>query len=99
MTTERHRVSGRLADRVAELLADARDARDGGRWHDLRALAGAALTLDPGNAEAEALLAGSAERCQMTLMFCDVVGSTAISDTHDPEEFGEILREFRAACA
>lgn len=35
----------------------------------------------------------------MTLMFCDVVGSTAIADTRDPEEIGDFLRDYHRMCA
>jgi class 3 adenylate cyclase/tetratricopeptide (TPR) repeat protein len=89
----------RIAGRLRELLGDARLAREAGDWNQLRALASAVLALDPENAEAEALLAGSAERRQMTLMFCDVVGSTAIADARDPEDLSAIMRDHRTACA
>jgi class 3 adenylate cyclase len=56
------------------------------------------LALDPGNAAAERLLAGSARRLQMTLMFCDLVGSTQLADRLDPEDLTEILRGYRTAC-
>jgi len=88
-----------LADRIADLLGDARAAREAGDWNRLRALVNAVLALDPHNTEADALLAGSAQRCQMTLMFCDIVGSTAIADGRDPEEISDILRDYRRTCA
>jgi class 3 adenylate cyclase len=87
-----------LAGRIADLLGDARAARDAGDWNRLRALVNAVHALDPHNTEADALLAGSAQRCQMTLMFCDIVGSTAIADARDPEEIGDILRHYRRTC-
>jgi class 3 adenylate cyclase len=34
----------------------------------------------------------------MTLMFCDIVGSTAMADGRDPEEIADILRDFRRTC-
>ena len=34
----------------------------------------------------------------MTLMFCDIVGSTAMADGRDPEDFSDILRDYRATC-
>src|SRR5262249_742111 len=37
----------------------------------------------------------SAERRQMTVMFCDLVGSTRMSAKLDPEEFREVERGFR----
>ena len=35
----------------------------------------------------------------MTLMFCDLVGSTGLADRLDPEDMREILRVYRTACA
>ncbi len=64
----------RMTQRVEGLLDDARWAREAGELEQMRALATAVLALDPGNAEAQALLDGSARRCQMTLMFSDIVG-------------------------
>jgi len=40
-----------------------------------------------------------AERRQLTVMFCDLVGSTALSGTLDPEDMREILRAYQEACA
>src|SRR5712691_11405411 len=39
------------------------------------------------------------ERRQLTVMFCDVVGSTALSARLDPEELREIIRAYRETCA
>ena len=39
------------------------------------------------------------ERRQLTVMFCDVVGSTALSERLDPEEWRAIVRNYQAACA
>ena len=39
-----------------------------------------------------------AERRQLTVMFCDIVGSTAISSGLDPEDFGRILGAFQKIC-
>ncbi len=36
-----------------------------------------------------------AERRQLTIMFCDLVGSTALSHRFDPEEMREILQAYR----
>jgi predicted ATPase/class 3 adenylate cyclase len=38
-----------------------------------------------------------AERRHLTVMFCDLVGSTALSSRLDPEELGDILRSYRDA--
>src|SRR5689334_16661540 len=40
-----------------------------------------------------------AERRHLTVMFCDLVGSTGLSARLDPEDMWEIIRAYRAACA
>ena len=40
-----------------------------------------------------------AERRQLTVMFCDLVGSTALSRRFDPEDLREIVRAYQDACA
>ncbi|AXT29021.1 guanylate cyclase (plasmid) [Ruegeria sp. AD91A] len=40
-----------------------------------------------------------AERRQLTVMFIDLVGSTAISQKLDPEDLAEVLRLFKETCA
>ncbi|WP_456780291.1 MULTISPECIES: adenylate/guanylate cyclase domain-containing protein [unclassified Bradyrhizobium] len=40
-----------------------------------------------------------AERRHLTVMFCDLVGSTALSARLDPEDMWEVIRAYRAACA
>src|SRR4029078_7151022 len=42
---------------------------------------------------------GGAERRQLTVMFCDIVGSTALSVRVDPEEFRDILHSYQQAVA
>ena len=39
------------------------------------------------------------ERRQLTVMFCDLVGSTALSTQLDPEELREVVRAYREMCA
>ncbi|HVO45889.1 MAG TPA: AAA family ATPase, partial [Steroidobacteraceae bacterium] len=39
-----------------------------------------------------------AERRQLTVMFCDLVGSTALSERLDPEELRERMQAYREAC-
>jgi class 3 adenylate cyclase/predicted ATPase len=39
-----------------------------------------------------------AERRQLTVMFCDVVGSTALSAQLDPEEFRGVIQAYQQAC-
>src|SRR5262245_58021149 len=38
-----------------------------------------------------------AERRQLTVMFCDLVGSTELSQTLDPEDLREVMRSFQEA--
>ena len=40
-----------------------------------------------------------AERRQLTVMFVDLVGSTALSGQLDPEEMGEVIRKYQNAVA
>ena len=39
------------------------------------------------------------ERRQLTVMFCDVVNSTGLSEELDPEELRDIMRTYQEACA
>jgi class 3 adenylate cyclase len=41
----------------------------------------------------------SAERRQLTVMFCDLVGSTALSTRLDPEDLQEIISAYHRCCA
>ena len=38
------------------------------------------------------------ERRQLTVMFCDLVGSTALSEKLDPEELRSLLHDYRTRC-
>ncbi|MDA0228751.1 MAG: zinc ribbon domain-containing protein [Proteobacteria bacterium] len=40
-----------------------------------------------------------AERRQLTVMFCDLVGSTALSGQLDPEDLREVMQAYRETCA
>ena len=40
-----------------------------------------------------------AERRQLTVMFCDLVGSTALSTRHDPEDLRELIGAYHGAVA
>src|SRR5262249_41453375 len=40
-----------------------------------------------------------AERRQLTVMFCDLVGSTPLAEQLDPEDLREVVRAYQAACA
>src|SRR5712691_3438623 len=39
-----------------------------------------------------------AERRQLTVMFCDLVGSTALSEQLDPEDLREVVSAYQAIC-
>jgi len=41
----------------------------------------------------------AAERRQLTVMFCDLVGSTALSKRLDPEDMREVIRAYQVACS
>jgi len=41
----------------------------------------------------------TAERRQLTVLFCDIVGSTALSTRLDPEDLRQILLAFQASCS
>ena len=41
----------------------------------------------------------SAERRQLTVVFCDLVGSTAMAERLDPEDLRDLLRDYRQICA
>ena len=43
-------------------------------------------------------LSGEAERRQLTVMFCDLVGSTELSQKLDPEDLREVNRAYQDAC-
>ena len=42
-------------------------------------------------------LANKAERRQLTVMFCDLVASTALSDSMDPENYRDLIAAYRSA--
>jgi class 3 adenylate cyclase/tetratricopeptide (TPR) repeat protein len=57
---------------------------------------------DPSGQLAPSSSAGAgreAERRQLTVMFCDMVGSTALSARMDPEDLHELIRRYQGACA
>jgi class 3 adenylate cyclase len=41
----------------------------------------------------------AAERRQLTVMFCDMVGSTALAARLDPEDLHEVMRRYQESCA
>jgi class 3 adenylate cyclase/predicted ATPase len=55
-----------------------------------------ALQVSPRSAEQSTQEGG---RRQLTVMFCDLVGSTALSAQLDPEEWREVVRSYQRVCA
>ena len=49
--------------------------------------------------DTQELAAGTGERRQLTVMFCDVVGSTALSARLDPEDLSKLIRNYQACVA
>jgi class 3 adenylate cyclase/tetratricopeptide (TPR) repeat protein len=41
----------------------------------------------------------AAERRQLTVLFCDLVGSTVLAERLDPEELRDVMRVYQALCA
>ena len=58
---------------------------------DLQLIQGLPLPAAPQSADAE--------RRQLTVMFCDLVESTALSTQLDPEDLREVVRAYQATCA
>src|SRR6201997_3479030 len=69
----------------------------GHRKRLLRAISGltAAETLARPSASTVSKPQDAAERRQLTVMFCDLVGSTALSTRFDPEELREEIRAYQ----
>jgi len=49
--------------------------------------------------EAKVIPEAEAERRQLTVMFCDLVGSTALSEQLDPEDLRDIILSYQQVCA
>ena len=58
----------------------------------------AALEVPEPPPSSSAVTAPGGERRQLTVMFCDLVGSTALSEKLDPEELGKLLHAYRTLC-
>jgi class 3 adenylate cyclase len=52
----------------------------------------------PPSAEPTAVPVRAAERRQLTVLFCDLVGSTELARRLDPEDLREVMRAYQAAC-
>src|SRR5262249_55792939 len=57
------------------------------------------ITPPPRTPQQPDLSAGEAERRQLTVMFCDIVGSTSLSTQIDPEDLRELINAYHEAVA
>jgi class 3 adenylate cyclase len=64
------------------------------RLLDAIAALGAAVPATSATAPRGAPAPAEAERRQLTVMFCDLVGSTALSTRHDPEDLRELIGDY-----
>ena len=74
----------------------------GDRKRLLKAIAGLHAAQDPAEAAGQAATPAApreAERRQLTVMLVDLVGSTALAQSLDPEEMREVLRSYQNAVA
>jgi class 3 adenylate cyclase len=74
----------------------------GDRRRLLDAIAALGVAISTPAASAPAVTAAApapadAERRQLTVMFCDLVGSTALSTRHDPEDLRELIGDYHRA--
>jgi class 3 adenylate cyclase/tetratricopeptide (TPR) repeat protein len=60
---------------------------------------GCGAAFDTAPAAAPEPAAPEAERRQLTVLFCDLVGSTALSARLDPEDMRDVLRAYQNACS
>jgi len=63
----------------------------------IAALGAAAPGATPTAASRDLPASAEAERRQLTVMFCDLVGSTALSTRHDPEDLRELIGDYHRA--
>ena len=93
-------IDGKVLRRLtAEDLRELGIASVGHRRHLLDAIA-ALETAEASPAPAPAaVVSGEAERRQLTVMFCDLVGSTPLSLRYDPEDLREIVGAYHRCVA
>jgi class 3 adenylate cyclase len=58
-----------------------------------------ALTVTPASVPPPAPAQAQAERRQLTVMFCDLAGSTALSTEMDPEDLRDVITSFQNRCS
>jgi len=64
----------------------------------IRDLGNASVAPSAASVESEAARRDEAERRQLTVMFCDLVGSTALSARLDPEDLRGIITTYHRCC-
>ena len=79
----------KLLEAIAELRDRSSPTSDEGVKEPTQVTELASATVSP----------SGAERRQLTVMFTDLVGSTALSARLDPEEMSEIIRSYQNCCA
>jgi class 3 adenylate cyclase len=72
-----------------------RDVPLGPRKKLLKAIA----ALSAERSSASPATGAEAERRQLTVLFCDLVGSTELSGRLDPEDLSEVMRAYQGCCA
>src|SRR5437660_8689001 len=91
--------AGVLPSLTAEDLRDLGVSLVGHRRRLLDAIAALGSPLpNPPAAAGEGRVGAEAERRQLTVMFCDLVGSTALASRLDPEDLREVISAYQASC-
>ena len=65
----------------------------------IAAVSSKSSTVDPDLSITELPRTDEAERRQLTVMFCDLVGSTTLAERLDPEDLRDIMGQFHNSCA
>jgi class 3 adenylate cyclase/tetratricopeptide (TPR) repeat protein len=90
---------------IRPLLDAATAACERGDWRSATAIAEAAAAIDPNDPEVIALLdrasgtTATGTRRRLTVMFCDLAGSTEIASVLDPEDTRELLNAYYETCS
>ena len=91
--------AGLLHSLTADDLRELGVGSIGHRRRLLDAIAALSAAAAPEALEKPVILPAEAERRQLTVMFCDLVGSTALASRLDPEDLREVLGAYHAAVA
>src|SRR5262249_55308417 len=88
--------------RIGELLDQAIEAVNRGDMATAHTLPDLVLIQDPGNHDPGELLAAESaangELRRLTILCCDLVGSTELSERHDPERYRALVGTYRTLC-